>query len=74
MAVDSHWKALTYDGGGGGGGDRIPLVRESVKTGVAVLAGDAFVNGTDSKRLIMLESEFSGEINVIGAALCGSEG
>ncbi len=57
-----------------GGGAKIPLVRESVKTGVAVLAGDAYVNGTDGKRLVMLESELSGEINVIGAALCGSEG
>ena len=56
-----------------GGGARIPLVRKSLKAATAVLAGDAYVNGTDDKRLIMLESELSEEINVIGGALCGSE-
>eukprot|EP00985_Skeletonema_marinoi_P034126 scaffold43185_cov197-Skeletonema_marinoi.AAC.1 len=57
-----------------GGGARIPLVRTSLKTATAVLAGDAYANNTDGKRLVMLEGELSEEINVIGAALWGSEG
>jgi len=57
-----------------GGGARIPLVRKSLKTATAVLAGDAYANNTDGKRLVMLEGELSEEINVIGAALWGSEG
>lgn len=55
-----------------GGGARIPLVRESLKSGVAALAGDAYANGTDGKRLIMPEGELCDEINVIGAALVES--
>ncbi len=56
-----------------GGGARIPLVREALKTGVAVLAGDAYVNGANSSRLVMPDGELGEEINVIGAALWGSE-
>ncbi len=56
-----------------GGGVRIPLVREALKTGVAVLAGDAYANGTKSSRLVMPEGELGEEINVIGAALWGSK-
>jgi molecular chaperone DnaK (HSP70) len=52
-----------------GGGSRIPLVRESLKSGVAVLAGDAYVNGAEGKRLIIPGGEMGDELNVIGAAI-----
>lgn len=56
-----------------GGGARIPMVREALKRGVTVLAGDAYVNGANNSRLVMPEGELGEEINVIGAALWGSE-
>jgi hypothetical protein len=57
-----------------GGGSRIPLVRESLKSGVAVLAGDAYVNGAEGKRLIIPGGEMGDELNVIGAAISASGG
>ena len=56
-----------------GGGARIPLVRESLKAGVAVLAGDTYANDTETKRLIMTEGEMCDELNVLGAAVWGSK-
>jgi len=54
-----------------GGGARIPLVRNSLKSSVTVLAGDAYAS--DGKRLVMPVGELCDEMNVSGAALWGSK-
>jgi hypothetical protein len=53
-----------------GGGGRIPLVRNSLKNSVAVLAGDAYAS--DRKRLVLPEGDLCNDMIVTGAALWGS--